>query len=314
MKVGECFEVCPEVSEFLSVLKLGTRNVYGRGLAAFQQFYLDQGSLEDFLDRVEQDRLLPRSQRRRVDRVTLNGFVVWLQNRGYSPKTVRIYVGAVQSLAKYFDIPISLRYVQLPPAQPVNRKHPWTIEEVGRLVVMLDKPLYRSMAASMVQSGLSISDLLALTYGDIREEFEKGVTPLCLSLMRKKTGIAFLTFLGGWSVKLLKEYLTDLKLEDEMPIYNVSSRAVHAYFRKIAQKFAGNFKGRNPYSPHSLRAAFHTFLSDHKVDPLYIEFWMGHKTPEQQSAYINKSRESWRQTYKEQAEPWLTPPQYKNNV
>jgi hypothetical protein len=37
---------------------------------------------------------------------------------------------------------------------------------------------------------------------------------------------------------------------------------------------------------------------------------MGHKTPEQQSAYINKSRESWRHTYKEQAEPWLTPPQY----
>jgi len=58
-----------------------------------------------------------------------------------------------------------------------------------------------------------------------------------------------------------------------------------------------------PYSPHSLRAAFQTFLSDHKVDPLYIEYWMGHALPEQQGAYINKSIESWRQTYKEQAEP-----------
>jgi hypothetical protein len=55
-----------------------------------------------------------------VDRMTLNNFVAWLQNRGYSPKTVRTYVGAVQSLAKYFDVSISLRYVLLPPAQLVN--------------------------------------------------------------------------------------------------------------------------------------------------------------------------------------------------
>jgi len=296
-----------EVAEFLSVLKHGTRNVYSRGLAVFLQFYSSQGSIRDFLDRVERDRLLPRSERRRVDRLTLNSFIAWLHDRGYTPKTIRIYVGAVQSLAKYFDIPISLRYVQLPPAQPVNKKHPWTIEEVGEFIATMDKLLYKSIAASILQSGLSVSDLLALKYGDIREEFEKGITPICLSLTRKKTGISFITFLGGWSVKLLKEYLAGLKLEDEAPIYDVSSRAVHAYFHKIAQKFAGNFKGRNPYSPHSLRAAFRTFLSDHKVDPLYIEYWMGHKTPEQQSAYINKSMESWRQTDHEQAEQWLTP-------
>jgi integrase len=249
-----------EVSEFLSVLRAGTRNVYRRGLEAFQEFYSAQGLIKDFLDRVERDRLLPRSQRTRIDRVTLNNFVAWLQNRGYTPKTIRIYVSAVQSLAKYFDVPISLRYVHLPPAQSVNKKHPWNIEEVGRFVTMTDKPLYRSIAASIVQSGLSISDLLALKYGDIKEELEKSTTPICLSLTRKKTGVPFITFLGSWSVKLLKHYLINQKLEDNTPIYNVSSRAVHAYFHKIAQKFAGNFKGRNPCSPHSLRAAFRTFL------------------------------------------------------
>lgn len=162
-----------EVSEFLSVLKTGTRNAYCRGLEAFQEFMSRQGNIKDFLDHIEQDRLLPRGQRRHVDRVTLNSFVAWLLNRGYSPKTVRIYVGAVQSLAKYFDIPISLCYVQLPPSQPVNKKHPWAIEEVGDFIALMDKPLHRSITASIVQSGPSLSDLLALTYGDIREEFEK---------------------------------------------------------------------------------------------------------------------------------------------
>ena len=182
------------------------------------------------------------------------------------------------------------------------------IEEIGDFIALMDKPLYKSIAASIVHSGLSLSDLLVLKYGDMKEEFEKGITPICLSLTRKKTGIAFITFMGSWSVKLLKNYLANLKLDDEARIYDVSARDVHTYFRKVAERFMSNLKGRNPYGAHSLRAAFRTFLSDHKVDPLYIEYWMGHAMPEQQSAYINKSRESWRQTYKEQAEPWLTPP------
>ncbi|MEM2995751.1 MAG: hypothetical protein QXI91_07075 [Candidatus Bathyarchaeia archaeon] len=124
--------------------------------------------------------------------------MVWLKDRGYSPKTVRSYVGAVQSLAKYYDIPISLRYVQLPPAQSVSKKHPWTIEEVGDFIALMDKPLYRSMAASIVQSSLSLSDLLALKYGHIEEEFEKSITPICLNLTKKKTGVAFITFFGSW--------------------------------------------------------------------------------------------------------------------
>jgi len=62
-----------------------------------------------------------------------------------------------------------LRFVLLPPAQPVNRKHPWKLAEVGEFVGIMDKPIYRSIAASILQSGLSLSDSLALTYGDIKE-------------------------------------------------------------------------------------------------------------------------------------------------
>jgi len=162
-----------------------------------------------------------------------------------------------------------------------------------------------------INSTMVYVNLEQAVFANTNDEFHVGTTPICLNLTRKKTGISFITFFGSWAVKMLKEYLVNRKLEDEEPIYNVSSRAVHAYFRKTAQKFAGNFKGRNPYSPHSLRAAFRTFLSDHKVDPLYIEYWMGHALPEQQGAYINKSIESWRQTYREQAELWLTSPQFK---
>ncbi|MBX5321291.1 MAG: tyrosine-type recombinase/integrase [Candidatus Bathyarchaeota archaeon] len=207
-----------------------------------------------------------------------------MQDRGYAPKSINTYVGAVQSLAKYYDIPISMRFISRPPAKAVHKKHPWTIEEIGMFTSLMDNIQYKCVAACIVQSGLSISDLLGLRYGDIKGEFEKGITPLCLGLSRKKTNIPFLTFLGSWALSLLRRHLDGKNLQDETPLFTVSTRAVDGYFARTATKFSGGeFEGRNPYSPHSLRAAFRMILSDHKVDPLYIEFWMGHKVPEQQS-------------------------------
>jgi integrase len=132
----------------------------------------------------------------------------------------------------------------------------------------MDNIQYKCAAAYIVQGGLSISDLLGLKYGDIKEEFEKNVTPLCLDLSRKKTNVPFLTFIGSWALGLLKQHLKDRPLNDDTPIFTVTRRAVDNYFRRVGVKFGEGFSGRNPYSPHSLRAAFRTILSDHKVDPL----------------------------------------------
>ncbi|MEM3579611.1 MAG: site-specific integrase [Candidatus Bathyarchaeia archaeon] len=298
----------PEVEEFLLALKPGTRHVYARGLAKFQEFLSGQGlDAAGFLRLVEEDLQKPRLEKTRVARKTLNAFIGYLQAEGFAPKSINTYVGAVQSLAKYYDISLGMRYVSRPPATAVHKKHPWTIEEIAKFTALMENTQYRCIAACIVQSGLSISDLLSLKYADIQNEFEKGISPLCLDHSRKKTNIPFLTFLGGWALSLLKQHLEGRRLEEDTPIFTVTARAVDSYFARIGAKFGGKFKGRNPYSPHSLRAAFRTILSDHKVDPLYIEFWMGHKVPEQQIVYVSKSREGWREAYRTLAEPWLTP-------
>lgn len=301
--------------QFLEALSPNTRRVYKHGLIAFQQFYSKHGSLENFLDEIERDALRPRFEKRRIGNKTLNEFVKWLENRKFKPKTIRTYVAAVQSLAKFYEIPLSLRYVHLPPSRPASKKYPWTIEEVERFVNLMEEPIYKSIAASIVQSGLSLSDLLNLKYMDIKDEFENGVTPLCIDLSRKKTSVPFLTFIGEWAIQLLKEYLVSKKgrkIKPTQKLYPISARAVENHFAKVARQFIGAYNGINPCRPHSLRAAFHTILRDHKVDPLYVEFWMGHKLPEHNAVYISKSKEGWRKTYREQAEPWLTPSNFSN--
>jgi len=124
--------------EFLETVNGSTRNVYRAALGWFLKFYRSQhGSdktLEDFLDALDMDMHLPRRKRRRVGRNTLRKFVEWCQNRGYSAKTIRTYVSAVQSFASYFGYNISARYVNLPSSQPVSKKFSWTADKVGELV------------------------------------------------------------------------------------------------------------------------------------------------------------------------------------
>ena len=298
----------PGVETFLDSCKPGTRRTYAAAYLAFEEFSGE--SVLDFLRRAEEDMKKEGLNKTHVARTTLADFVKWLEGKKKANKTIRVYVGAIQGLAKYYDLRIGASYINLPPSTTIHKKHPWTIKEIGNFISQMDHTLYKSMAATIVQSGLSLADLLELKYGDIREEFEKGITPLCLDWTRKKTSVPFMTFIGKWGVSLLKEHLNGKRLTDKTPIYDVSDRAVHRYFRRCAKKFGGKIKPRNPYTPHSLRAAFRTILSDHQIDHIIVEFWMGHSVPEQQIVYVSKSREGWRETYRTLAEPWLTPPQF----
>ena len=63
------------------------------------------------------------------------------------------------------------------------------------------------------QSRLSVSDLCRFNYSDIQEEFEQGIVPICLRLVRKKTSVEFKTFFGWDAVEYLRLYLATRKDE-----------------------------------------------------------------------------------------------------
>jgi len=301
--------------EFLEALNGSTRNVYRAALGWFLKFYRSQhGSdmtLEDFLDALDMDMHLPRRKRRRVGRNTLRKFVEWCRDRGYSAKTIRTYVSAVQSFASYFGYNISARYINLPSSQPVSKKFSWTADKVGELVNQMKDPQLKSITATLFQSGLSVSDALKLNYEDIRYEYERGIVPLCLDFERKKTDVPFMTFIGRWAYTLLKNYLEIRgKLRSTDKIYTMPHRTIDHHFRKYGRKLFGEYTGFNPARPHSLRAAFRTILDDAGMAPDDAEFFMGHKFPEQRRVYLSRTREGWRQLYA-RYEKYLTPPSFK---
>jgi len=290
-----------DVREFLDAFKPGTRKVYRSGLRMFLRFYNETRkgkTLEDFLDAIEEDLKKSRRERTRVARKVLREFVRWLGDHQYTPKTIRTYVNSVQSLGQYYGLNISARYISLPTSQPVSSKYPWTLEEVGTFIGQMRKPELKSIAATTFQSGMNIGDVLHLTWGNIRSEYNKKVSPLCFEVTRQKTDVLFLSFVGAWGLSILRKYLSKAgRKQDSDPIYTMSKRTVQWHFQRQAKKWLGNYEGRNPMRVHSLRSAFRTFLGDAGLNETYLEFFMGHRVPEHKRVYVSKSREGWREIY-----------------
>ena len=290
-----------DTKEFLDSFKPGTQKVYRSGLIMFLKFYTETGrgkTIESFLDEIEIDMKRSRRERTRVARNVMRDFIKWLEPN-YTPKTIRTYVNAVQSLAQYYGFNISAKYISLPTSQPVSTKYPWTLKEVGRFIGQMETQELKSIAATVFQCGAGIGDIMAITYGDIRREFESRVSPLCLEITRKKTDVPFMTFIGSWGLRILRKHLKNngRDLQDSETIYSMSERTVQWHFKKLADKWLGEYKGNNPMRVHSLRSAFRTILGDAGLNETYLEFFMGHRVPEHKRVYVSKSRDGWREIY-----------------
>lgn len=289
-----------DLIEFLGSFKSGTQKVYRSGLNAFLRFYnenrSDERTIEDFLDKIEEDMQRPRRERTRVARNVLKDFIKWMQEQNYSPKTIRTYINSVQSLAQYYGFSLSARYISLPTSQPVSTKYPWTLKEVGQFIGQMKHPELKSIAATTFQSGAGIGDIMSLTWGDIRREYEAKVSPLCLEITRKKTDVPFVTFIGSWALRILRKHQNS-ETQDTDLIYSMSERTVQWHFKKLADKWLGDYEGSNPMRVHSLRSAFRTMLGDAGLNETYLEFFMGHRVPEHKRVYVSKSRDGWREIY-----------------
>ena len=298
------------VGKFLNHLKTpGSRALYMYGLAEFQKFYQQQGTVSDFLDRLEED--LKRTgwrEKQMVALETLQQFTDYLEARKLSPNSVRSYVSSVQRLCKFFQMPVSLLDVKLPDPAVQSKKHSWNLEQIDKFIELFNDPMHKAQAAFLFQSGLSLVDNLSLEYQDISEEYEQGISPICLDLTRHKTGVEFITFAGSWSVSLLRIYLNGKHLEPKERLFQTTKESVDAYFRVRGKQFLGSYStARNPCRPHSLRSAFKTLSNRaNVVENFIVEYFMGHDVHDMDKTYTSMDREGWRETYK-MIEPFLDP-------
>jgi integrase len=150
--------------------------------------------------------------------------------------------------------------------------------------------MHRAYTLCQAQSGLSVSDLLRVTYGDLEKQFENDADHIHLRLLRgKEKQLGFFdTFFGEMATEALKQYLlTRNGLEGPSRIFCCTARNVNSLLGRMSVRAGIGWR----VSSHDLRKFFATSLKLARVnDPAFnetlVEYWQGHSLGKVRGAYF----------------------------
>ena len=132
--------------------------------------------------------------------------------KGVSDKMAHFFVNAVRSFYATFDVTVRMRgRHRLPKPRVENKRMKVGAEQVKLLVDHARTPRDRAIILILFQSGMDVSTLCSLKYGDVADGLANDQNPLKLDLYRPKTGTDYYTFLGKDAVEVLKAYIADAK-------------------------------------------------------------------------------------------------------
>jgi len=317
-----------EIQEYLALKRTkSTRTAYASSYKAFLKYYRgkhgESAGFSHLLDRVYDNLKKPRFVQEQIVEPEITGFINWLKEevpedrRPKSDNTIRQYIAALQHLLKYYNIVVSMSLIENYPRaapMPTSTKHEWKIEQIRDFVDAATTFRDKAIILCLFQSGMRLSDLVSLDYGDIAEEFETGIIPLHV-LVRKRGSVSYRTFIGTDAVRYLRLYLqTRQELNDDSSLFTlwgserrITEGAIQGRLREIAKTLDfikdADLEGWNPARPHSLRDAFISHLSG-KVDGRLIQFWSGHNIGKVKRTYTEMPTDEMRKLYAD-AEKYL---------
>jgi site-specific recombinase XerD len=235
--------------------------------------------------------------------------------KGVSDKMAHYFIGAIRSFYATYDVTVRMRgRHKLPRPRVANKRMKVAGEQVKMLVDHARTPRDRAIILTLFQSGMDVSTLCSLKYGDVTKGLDKDEYPLKLELYRPKTGVEYYTFLGKDAVEALRAYLADMKARgvdysNGSPLF-VKERGKQALTTNLVQNMMkdvavrsglvnqqNNGKAFNPLSPHALRESFGSLMINSGVPDTIVDFWLGHSIGEMAEAYKGLQYKSLKQIY-----------------
>jgi len=237
--------------------------------------------------------------------------------KGVSDKLAHMRVGAVRSFYGTFDVVVRMKGRQrLPRARVRNQRMTVKAEHIKVLLDRTRSPRDRAIILTMFQSGIDVSTLCSLTFGDFNEALQKNEQPLKLDLYRPKSGVEFYTFLGKDAVIAIQAYIQDMTSRGvtfnySMPLFlkergkqGMTTNLVQNMMKIVAVNSGfvsekNNGKSFNPLGPHALRESFGSLMINSGVPDTIVDFWLGHSIGEMNKAYKSVQLDSLKRMYLE---------------
>jgi len=119
---------------------------------------------------------------------------------------------------------------------------------------------------------MSREDVVEVTYGNVRREFEAGEQYIQLDVLRRKENVHYVTFIGPNTVEALNNYLTlrrnsGEQITDNTPLFaslqgeKFSAQRLSFILRRFGEKIGVKL------SPHRLRKFFETYMATQGIHP-----------------------------------------------
>ncbi|MEM1554851.1 MAG: tyrosine-type recombinase/integrase, partial [Thermoproteota archaeon] len=245
-----------------------------------------------------------------------------LNGRSCSRRYINGIIHVMRSFFKANGIDITLEGYYTPSRYRKRPEYIPTKEEVYAMADCAGSLRNRAIILFLFSTGLRVSTLIALTYGDIKDDLEKGYSIIRVPVypeMKKrvpgacKNNVPYYTFACEEAVKALRLYLRERiekygSIEPYEPLfcseYNqisfqerrlkfMTPREVQRIIKDAARK--AGIANWMYVTPHSLRKTYESMLRSELIDGGRLdvktqEFLMGHILPGSQDAYYDKTK------------------------
>ena len=254
--------------------------------------------------------------------VLVQDYCDMFNNQRYSRRYVNGILRILKSFFKANGVEINVEGYYVPTRYRKRQEYIPTKSEVYDMADSATSLRDRAIILMLFSTGLRVSTLIALTYGDLKEELEKGYSivkvPVYPEMKERvpeacKNNIPYFTFACEEAVKALRLYLDDRRrrygtIEPQEPLfcseYNQISFTERRYkfmtareVQRVVKKAARNagIKEWKYVTPHSLRKTYESILRSELIDGGRLdvktqEFFMGHILPGSQDTYYDKTK------------------------
>lgn len=304
-------EIDEQMERWLNDVKDSTAHQYKYSFDKFKNFF--NISALELLELAKEDKIKVKDM--------LNKFYKHHRRQEYSHNYSAIVESAIKSFLNFYELPVKTKPRKTP------RKYSRRALRKEHVRKMVDAaPFLRDKALICMgfQSGMAISDLLALNYKNIKHALELQQNLFVIRYIRRKSETKSLAIIGHDSLLLLRQYISwrrergDL-LIDPSPLFvrvhknntateeekRLSTRNAQVMMRKTGVKaglitFAelNEYVKFNPIGFHALRKAFSTVTELAGMPKTQIEYSVGHVL-DYDGAYKEFTTEEMLQNYKD---------------
>jgi integrase len=287
MNSKEWAEKNRSVKKWLNSVSKSTRKQYRLGLKRFIDFH--KISIKDFLEEAKSD--ITEAQ----DRIN-----EWYNFLREEKEKTHNYAKFCQAVVKSFLLYHGIEAKT--PKRKSPRKYKRAVlrrEHIKKLVEAAQYPRDKALIMLAFQTGMSISDMLSLDYGQIKDAIENEKTHHVINNIREKAGTESISVIGEDAITLLKKYIewktqTKHKFTDNSPLFvrirdngkkdkRLTVRTAQYMMRETIVKTGlttfeelKKFGKFNPYGFHAIRKAFSSIAKTQGIPEVQVELSMGH--------------------------------------